>query len=51
MSDSKTYAKSVIIILDYLVREEAATEYTELLGRETRESIFSVTKAEQKFIK
>jgi hypothetical protein len=51
MSDSKTYAKSVIIISDYPVREEAATEYTELLGRVTRESIFSVTKAKQKFIK
>jgi len=51
MSDSKTFAKFVTIILDHLVKEELAIEFTELLGQGIRESIFRMTKAKQKLIK
>lgn len=51
MSDSVIYAKYVTTISAYHVIEEAATEYTKLLGQEILESTSKNTKEKPKFIK
>jgi len=51
MSDSAIYAKYVITSLVHRTKEEAATEYTRLLGQVIRESTSKITKERLKFIK
>jgi len=51
MFGSRIYAKLVTFISDHLAREEAATEYTKLLGRAIQESISKITKEKPKLIK
>ena len=45
MSDSMIYAKYVTIILVYLVKVEAVTEFTELNGKAIQELTFKATRA------
>lgn len=51
MLDSMIYAKYVAIILVYLVKVEAVTEFTELLGKAIQELTFKTTRAWPKPIK
>ncbi len=51
MSDSRIYARFVIIISDRPDKKEAATEYTGHHGWVIRESIFRIKKESQKLIK
>lgn len=51
MSDLRIYEKFVTFISGHLVREEAATEFTGHHGLVTQESIFKISRVEQKLIK